>query len=50
MHIEWEGYMKTIYRLPEAARRERFGLLVNRFLRENTPFFEATESYFRDMA
>jgi hypothetical protein len=50
MHIEWEGYMKTIYRLPEATRRERFGWLVNRFLSQNTPFIEATESSFRDMA
>lgn len=50
MPIEWEGYMKTIYRLPEVTRCERFGWLVNRFLSQNVPFIEATESYFRDMA
>lgn len=50
MHIEWEGYMKTIYRLPEATRRERFGWLVKRFLSQNALFVEATESYFREIA
>lgn len=49
MHIEWEGYMKTIYRLPEASRRERFGFVVKRFLSENTPFIEITESQFRSV-
>jgi hypothetical protein len=50
LHVEWEGYMKTLYRLPEAARRERFGRLVKQFLSQNALFFEATEAYFRDGA
>ncbi len=50
MHIEWEGYMKTIYRLPEATRRERFGLVVKQFLSEKIPFIEITESQFLSVA
>lgn len=50
MHIEWEGYMKTIYRLPEATRRERFGLVVKQFLSKKTPFIEITESQFQSAA
>lgn len=50
MHIDWEGYMKTIYRLPEATRRERFGLVVKQFLSERIPFIEITESQFLSVA
>ncbi len=50
MHIEWAGYMKTIYRSPEATRREQFGLVVKRFLSESTSFIEITEAHFRSVA
>lgn len=49
MHIEWEGYMKTIYRLPEATRRKQFGLLINHFLSQDTLFTEVTEVTFQNL-
>ncbi len=50
LHVEWEGYMKTIYRLPEKKRQQRFGVLVNRFLLGRDSFLEAGESQFKELA
>lgn len=47
MHIEWEGYMKTLYRLPDRDRQKRFGALVKAFLESPGLFMEVKEKDFR---
>lgn len=48
LHIEWEGYMQTLYRLPERDRQERFGVLVKGFLASPELFREAKEQDLRN--
>lgn len=43
MHLEWEGYIKTIYRQPEKARRKYLGVLVDKFVNSEQIFIEVTE-------
>lgn len=50
MHIEWEGYTKTLYRMSEAKRREAFGRLVKQFLNSNQKFCELREDVFMQVA
>ena len=50
MHIEWEGYTKTLYRMPDVQRRETFGRLVKDFLESDEPFCELREGRFRELA
>jgi hypothetical protein len=50
MHIEWEGYTKTLYRMPDEQRREAFGNLVTQFLESDDLFCEVRENRFRELA
>lgn len=50
LYVVWEGYMKTIYRLPEKQRQLKFGTLVNEFLLSGNDFLEADESYFKNLS
>jgi len=50
MHVEWERYTKTLYRLPDAQRRETFGYLVRYFLASDELFCEVREDRFRELA
>lgn len=47
MHIEWEGYIKTLYRLPENERQQKFRVLVNVFRESQDLFVEFREEDFR---
>lgn len=47
MHIEWEGYTKTLYRMPEEKRRQTFSRLVRDFLESDEPFCEVREKGFK---
>jgi|GEM_PF-1645668 len=50
MHIEWEGYTKTLYRMLDEQRRKAFGSLVTEFLASDEPFCEVREDGFRKLA
>lgn len=43
MHLDWAGYMKTIYREHESARQKYLGVLIERFLQSDEIFTEITE-------
>lgn len=49
MHIEWESYMKTIYRLPDIIRREKFGILITDFIDSQELFVEVKEDHIRKL-
>ena len=46
MHIEWDGYMRTLFRLSETLRCQRFGVLVNAFIESTEPFVELKKKDF----
>lgn len=50
MHIEWEGYTKNLYRMPEAKRRDVIARLVKKFLSSDQKFCELREDMFMQAA
>ena len=49
MHIEWEGYTKTLYKMPDTDRRNTFGQLITDFLDSPQLFSEVKEADFRQL-
>lgn len=38
MHIKWDSYMKTLYKMPENRRKEKFTDIIQNFLESNNSF------------